>query len=308
MATRLPLVLNGGQTEQLQSGDTLNMPPSGTAGGDLSGTYPNPGVVQVNGAAVPASKTVIGTDTNSRLVDATSTVCLTGDSRLSNSRTPSGAAGGDLSGTYPNPGVVQVNGASVPASKTVVGTNSSGQIVDASSSSPVFVGLTTSATTKLAGSAFLTDSSHIGTRLDTGNAVIVGYGGLFSTPFGATQIGFQFCVWYDSTGPGWTHVIGTGNSYGGAVIMDGTSGQITFFSTTDSGANGTAAALVDQLHVTNAGNLTVRSSVTTGAPTGGTAGAWKGGIAVTTTGVVPSTTKYIQLDIGGVLYKLVVAA
>ncbi len=83
-------------------------PPTGAAGGDLAGsTYPNPiiAALAVTDAKVATANKdgVVGTASMRTLGSGAQQACAGNDSRLSDARAPTGAATGDLSGTYPSP-------------------------------------------------------------------------------------------------------------------------------------------------------------------------------------------------------------
>jgi hypothetical protein len=74
--------------------------PSGPASGDLSGTYPGPSVVAIDGVKLTGSAPVAG-----QVLEALSAATM--EWVTGGGGPPTGAAGGDLSGAYPNPVVAQ---------------------------------------------------------------------------------------------------------------------------------------------------------------------------------------------------------
>ncbi|HEV8269880.1 MAG TPA: hypothetical protein VGQ04_01170, partial [Chitinophagaceae bacterium] len=95
-----------------------SLPPNGTAGGDLNGTYPNP---TINNAAITTTKLADNSVTTSKIIDASVTSAKLAAGVIPTSLPPTGTAGGDLAGSYPNPLVSKIQNIAVSNTAPVNG-------------------------------------------------------------------------------------------------------------------------------------------------------------------------------------------
>jgi len=161
-----------------------SLPPNGTAGGDLTGSYPNP---VINNGVITTTKLADNSVTTAKIADASVTSAKLAPNVIPTSLPPNGTAGGDLTGSYPNP---IINNGVITTTKLADNSITTSKIVDASvTSTKLADGAVTN--TKVADNAITTSKVVDGsiTMAKLGPDVIFGSGGSPTGPAGGDLSG-----------------------------------------------------------------------------------------------------------------------
>jgi hypothetical protein len=232
----------------------------GAAGGDLTGTYPDPTLVVIGSPAGPfggAMEAPIVTIDGKGRVTALSSTPITGTS-------PGGSAGGDLAGTYPNPTLAAIGSATGPVGSLnvipVATIDTKGRVTALTSQSTV--GLL------FANSASFTAS------------------GTWNSPAGCTQ----------------ALLVGCGGGGGGAGGTGGTASALSIIGRGGAGGGAGGAAFVTEQSI----SVTPSSAYTVTIGNAGTAGAGGAGgivgVVGPTTGTAGGNGGFTSIGFGGTTY------